>query len=104
VVETDVNTLAVGDGQLRITVQVAEGLGVWRTARAAFEAAKRCSEDYSSLPYKGSDDELSEARHGHDSRERKKGPSAADQIRALAYTLLADGEVHERTEIAKLAR
>jgi hypothetical protein len=47
--------------------------------------------------------ELSEARRGDGSRTRN-GLSASEQIRALAYTVLADGQAHERTEIARLAR
>jgi hypothetical protein len=35
---------------------------------------------------------------------QKNGPTASDQIRAIAYKLLADGDIHERTEIVKLAR
>jgi hypothetical protein len=95
-VEAEVNELAVEAAGLRVTVRVASGTNVWQVTRAAFEAAKQCSGNNSSLPLQGSDDELFTAP--------RDGSTKLDQIRDIARLVLADGRVHERREIARAVR
>jgi hypothetical protein len=93
------NELTVEAGGVRVVIAAADDVDIWVVARGALEHVIRAPKEFSSSLYR-EEEENSEAA----SDKAEKRLSAADQIRAIAYTLLADGRVHERAEIARLAR
>ena len=87
--------LTVEAGGLRVTV-AADGVDLWRTTRAAFEAAENIC---CSPACKTTTNVRRPARATH----RPKG-SKAERVRQIAQELLADGKIHERREISKAVR
>jgi hypothetical protein len=98
--EVALNELTVDAGGVQVTVRTVDGIDIWCAARAAFEAATRCSEDYSSSLHTWSDDETSEAP----TDDSRSTATKADQLRLIARGVLSDGRVHERREISKACR
>jgi hypothetical protein len=106
--------LTVEQGPLRVTIEhrTATGGLIWELARGAFDGAERALEKRSVRPIGNRtvgesqrDDPSSTDDDGSDRRgPRPRRDSKAQQVRAIAYTVLADGEPHERREIARLVR
>jgi hypothetical protein len=81
---------------LRVAVQAPADV-VWEAARAAFETAKTT---IAATPM----GTAAMVENGAPPANGRGGMTKADYVRAAAYTLLSDGQWHERKELIALVR
>lgn len=89
---SEAGELTVGTPELQVTVRC-EG-DVWAVAKAAFEAAEKAANDYSSFRFPLVRNETSEGKYG----------AKSEQVREIVRRLLSDGRLHRRRDLSKAVR